>query len=145
VKKLPKQRNPYLATDIILRYGLGIVVIERKNPPIGLALPGGFHEWGLDVFENAKKEAKEETNLDLVVHGTLGIYSEPDRDPRGHVVSVVVYGEGRGILKAGDDAKTTRVITRKEFEKNLFDSANFVFDHEDIIFRYFDTVHPYAR
>ncbi len=128
-----KMRTPYLATDVIVRLWeegrfKGIVLIERKNPPIGLALPGGFVEVGESVEEAAVREIKEETGLEVKLSGLLGVYSKPDRDPRFHVVSVVFIGDAIGEPKAGSDAKKVRIFKVEEIPLE-----ELVFDHKEII------------
>ncbi len=105
-------KNPYPTTDIIIEYELnkkfGIVLIERKNFPYGLALPGGFAEFGLSFEQNAIKESKEETGLEIILENPehpLCVHSNPNRDPRAHIVSATYIAKGFGTLKAGDDAK----------------------------------------
>src|SRR3989339_1687096 len=111
-EEIIRHRNPFPATDIIIEYndGLkeGIVLIARRNPPYGLALPGGFAEWGLSLEENAIKEAKEETGLEVILESPtkpLCVRSDPSRDPRSHIISITYVGKGYGELLAGDDAK----------------------------------------
>jgi len=136
-----EQRNPIPTVDIIIEYGdgkkKGIVLITRKNPPYGLALPGGFAELGLSYEDNARNEAKEETNLDVIIAnpGHPYTYSEPDRDPRGHFATNVFYARGSGVLKAGDDAKTTMLCTIDEVIEML-GKSKFAFDHEKIVADY---------
>lgn len=107
----------------------GLVFIERKNPPYGIALPGGFHEYGLSGEENVIKEAKEETGLDIKITGQLGLYSDPDRDPRSHVISTVFMAKAYGIPKAGDDAKKVLVLRRNEIPKLVFDHNKIIKDY----------------
>ncbi len=126
-------KTPYLATDVVIRLWegnsfRGIVLIERKNPPVGLALPGGFVEVGESVEEAAVREMKEETGLDVSLSGLLGVYSDPERDPRFHVVSVVFIGDARGTPKAGSDAKEVKVFKLEDIPLDRL-----VFDHKKII------------
>ncbi len=126
-------RTPYLATDVVIRLWegdkfRGIVLIERKNPPVGLALPGGFVEVGESVESAAVREMKEETGLDVRLSGLLGVYSDPERDPRFHVVSVVFLGDAEGEPKAGSDAKEARVFRLEDIPLDRL-----VFDHRRII------------
>lgn len=109
----------------------GIVLIERKNPPYGWALPGGFVEYGESLEQAAIREAKEETSLDVELSEQLHTYSSPDRDPRFHTISTVFIGRGRGIPKAKDDAKTIGVFTAEEINFPL------AFDHRQILNDYF--------
>ncbi|MCK5025705.1 MAG: nicotinamide-nucleotide adenylyltransferase [Nanoarchaeota archaeon] len=126
-------RNPVPTTDVIIELHnqkgdyKGLVFIERKNIPYGLALPGGFHEYGLSAEQNAIKEAKEETGLDIELINQLGVYSDPDRDPRSHTISTVFIAKAYGIPKAGDDAKNVIVASENNIPDNL------VFDHNKII------------
>lgn len=133
-------RCPYIATDIIIEYSHrgknGIVLIERKNSPHGLALPGGFAEYGLALEENAAKEAKEETNLDvkiLVENHPFMVLSQPDRDPRAHVISSVYIGQGVGTLKGGDDAKEARFYTLPEIWEMIPKNVWAFKDHAHIL------------
>ncbi|MBN2459101.1 NUDIX domain-containing protein [Candidatus Woesearchaeota archaeon] len=124
---------PRLATDIIIEYQGGVVLIERKNEPFGWAMPGGYHELGLSAEKNAAKEAKEETSLDINVKYLLGFYSDPKRDVRAHTASAVFVADGHGALKADDDAKDARVFKKEEvpWEKLAFDHARIIKDYYD--------------
>ncbi len=144
-----RERCPYLATDMIIEYNdgkkSGIVLIERKNSPLGLALPGGFAVYGLTLEENARKEAREETGLEFFIYEPeqpLCVHSQPDRDPRSHVVSVTYVGRGEGILCAGDDAKKAHLYTRERVQELLKDGAHrFAFpDHIRILEKYLANV-----
>ncbi len=128
-------KTPLLATDVIVRLWnenafKGIILIERMYPPLGLAIPGGFVEVGERVEEAAVREMKEEVGLDVKLAGLLGVYSEPNRDPRAHVVSVVWVGDAYGEPKAGSDAKKVRVYKLEEipFDKLVFDHAEIIRD-----------------
>ncbi len=106
---MPAPRTPLLAVDIIIaltdRPGRPIVLIERRNPPPGWALPGGFVDVGEPLEAAAVREAKEETCLDVTLRALLGCYSDPRRDPRGHTVSAVYVAEAVGEPRAADDAR----------------------------------------
>ena len=104
----PKYRNPLPTVDIIIRRNQQVVLIERGNEPFGWALPGGFVDYGESLEAAAIREAKEETGLSLVNLKQFHAYSEPQRDPRQHTISIVFTAEGLGELKAGDDARTAR-------------------------------------
>ncbi|MFA6089433.1 MAG: NUDIX domain-containing protein [Candidatus Woesearchaeota archaeon] len=144
-KRYKKYKNPIPTTDIIIEYydekckKNGIVLIGRKNPPFGLAIPGGFAEYGLSFEDNAKKEAKEETNLEIDIKNPNlpFVYSDPNRDPRGHITSNVYFAKGFGELKAGDDAlpDSAKVYSKKEIQK-LIQNNELVFDHAKILTDY---------
>ncbi|MBU0536074.1 MAG: NUDIX hydrolase [Nanoarchaeota archaeon] len=134
--------NPIPTTDLVIEYALGqkygIVLIERKNAPKGIALPGGFAEHGISLEDNAVKEAKEETNLDVILESPerpFCVHSRPDRDPRDHMISVTYIAQGSGSLKAGDDAKAAGLYDMSEV-KGLLGTGKIVFDHERIIAKY---------
>ena len=105
-KDIQGYRNPIPTTDIIIEYQngkkQGIILITRKNPPFGYAIPGGFAEHGLSYEENARKEAKEETYLDIIIEnpGRPWVYSDPGRDPREHITSNTYIAKGFGKLEA---------------------------------------------
>jgi 8-oxo-dGTP diphosphatase len=105
---MPTPVTPTVAADIIIelvdRPGRPVVLIGRKNPPYGWAIPGGFVDVGETLEQAAVREAKEETSLDVDLKVLLGCYSAPDRDPRGHTVSAVYVAEAKGEPKAADDA-----------------------------------------
>lgn len=128
-KKL--SQGPFLTVDGIIEYKSGIVMIERRNPPFGWALPGGFVDYGESVEQAVVREVKEETNLDFSDIKQFGVYSDPKRDPRFHTVGVVFTGIGKGELVAGDDAKAARIVTRTTLPKDI------PFDHKKIIQDYF--------
>ena len=131
-------RNPLLTVDIIIRVqGGGIVMIERKNPPYGWALPGGFVDYGESLESAAVREAKEETGLDLDDLRQFRAYSTPDRDPRHHTVTMVFAAVGRGIPKAADDARNVEVFPADRLP------ARIVFDHARILADYlaWETAH----
>jgi len=86
-------KSPSLAVDCIVMTPKGIVLIERKNPPHGFAIPGGFVDEGEILEDAARREMQEELNLKVEIVGRLGIYDKPDRDPRQHVISIVYVGE----------------------------------------------------
>jgi len=126
-----KYKSPKLAVDAIIIVDNKVVLIERHNPPHGWAFPGGFVDYGESVEDAVIREVEEETSL-KIVNSTLEqvhTYSAPDRDPRGHVVSVVFSCEATGTPKAQDDAKNI----------DLFDIGNLpklAFDHKDILESY---------
>jgi 8-oxo-dGTP diphosphatase len=128
---LPLPKTPLLTIDIIIRHQDGIVLVERKNPPLGWALPGGFVEVGESLEDAARREAMEETSLQSRLVEQFHAYSKPGRDPRFHTVTVVFIADGRGALEGRDDAQRAGV-----FKKNRLPSP-IVFDHGEIIEDYF--------
>ena len=121
------REGPFLTVDGIVEFEGGIVMIERTNPPLGFALPGGFVDYGETVESAVKREIKEETSLDFLNFKLLGVYSEPKRDARFHTVSIVFYGKGKGRLQAASDAKSAKV-----YKLNLL-PEKIAFDHRKII------------
>jgi 8-oxo-dGTP diphosphatase len=128
-------RNPFLTVDIIIRVNNGIVLIERRNPPQGWALPGGFVDYGESVETAAVREAFEETGLNIILKEQFHVYSDPCRDPRHHTASVVFIAESEGVPTAADDAAKAAVYNRNNLPRPL------AFDHGRILsdyFRYID-------
>lgn len=126
------QRNPIPTVDLIIEYGGGIVLIKRKNEPLGWALPGGFVDYGESIEDAAVREAREETALHVEFLRQFHTYSDPSRDLRFHTVSTVFIARGRGILKAGDDAAAAGVFTRDSLPEPI------AFDHRAILEDYFE-------
>lgn len=120
-------KTPRLAVDLIIQIGEEIVLIRRKNPPYGWALPGGFVEYGEALEAAAVREALEETSLRVTLQRQLHAYSEPDRDPRGHTVSVVYVATAVGVPRGADDAREARTFRRETLPEDL------AFDHRDIL------------
>jgi 8-oxo-dGTP diphosphatase len=122
-------RQPRLTVDVLIELGEGrdIVLVRRKNPPFGWALPGGFVDEGETVEEAARREAKEETCLEVELIRQFHVYSDPGRDPRGHTVSVVFVGRAEGIPRGADDAKEAIAFPRNALPREL------AFDHAQIL------------
>src|SRR5262245_57509167 len=120
--------GPFITVDIIIEYKGGIILVERSNPPYGLALPGGFLDHGESLEKAAVREAKEETNLDLKDMQQFHTYSEPDRDPRFHTVSTVFTAKGAGRARSGSDAAQIRVVKFADLLK-----LEYAFDHRQVI------------
>jgi 8-oxo-dGTP diphosphatase len=130
VEHMPRPVCPPIAADVIAEIGDRIVLIERKNFPFGWAIPGGFVDFGETVEQAAIREAKEETSLDVELRALLGIYSRPDRDPRGQTITVVYVGRGRGEPLAADDAKSLALFDPRHPPSPL------AFDHAEILADY---------
>jgi 8-oxo-dGTP diphosphatase len=135
--------TPLLAVDIIIelsdRPGHPVVLIQRRNPPHGWAIPGGFVDVGESVEHAAVREAEEETALKVSLKAVLGCYSDPARDPRGHTASVTYIAEATGEPRAQDDAADVAVFRPEDLPKDL------VFDHDIVLEDYLNfraTGHP---
>jgi len=134
VSFMPAPVTPLLAADTIIelidRPGKPIVLIERRNPPPGWAIPGGFVDVGEHIEQAAVREAQEETALDVTLTVLLGVYSDPRRDARGHTVSVVYVAMAQGTPCAQDDAAAVGVFSPENLPLNL------AFDHHRILADY---------
>lgn len=122
--------HPTPAVDAIIAVEDGIILIERRFPPHGWALPGGFIEVGETVEAAVRREVMEETGLELSDLELFGVYSDPDRDSRRHTISIVFTALGHGIPRAGDDAGRIVVIPPRAIDRPL------AFDHEQILSDY---------
>ena len=127
---MSKPVTPLLTVDIIILFGGKLVLIQRMNPPYKghWALPGGFVDIGETVEDAATREAKEETGLDVELKGLVGVFSDPNRDPRGHTVTICFTATGHGSLEASSDARDAAL-----FDPDLDDLPTLAFDHEKII------------
>lgn len=123
--------TPLIAADAIIELldqpGRPIVLIERKNPPFGWAIPGGFVDVGERLETAAIREAKEEVCLDVTLKALLGMYSDPKRDDRGHTVTAVYVAEAKGIPEAADDAKNLALFEMDKLPTQL------AFDHAQVL------------
>jgi 8-oxo-dGTP diphosphatase len=124
-------RNPTPTVDLIIELvdqpHRPIILIERRNPPAGWALPGGFIDYGESAETAAKREAQEEIGLPVELLEQFQVYSDPDRDARQHTLSVVFIAATRGKPAAGDDAQTVGIFDLWEIPRNL------CFDHDRIL------------
>ncbi len=123
-------KTPLLAVDAIIFFQEGVVLIRRENPPYQgyYALPGGFVEVGESTETAVCREAKEETGLEIDLLGLVGVYSDPARDPRGHVVSICYIARGHGVLKSGSDARSAEVFPVDKLPPLAFDHGNMIRD-----------------
>ncbi len=133
--EIKQYKNPTPTVDIIIEVDDKIVLIERKNPPHGWAIPGGFVDYGEALIETAIREAKEETGLDVEIVYQMATYSDPKRDPRGHTISTVYIARAKGEPKGGDDAKTAKLFDPKNLPTPM------CFDHKEIIEDYLEFKH----
>ena len=117
--------------DVIIEYRGGVVMIRRKNPPEGWALPGGFVDYGESLEDAAVREAREETSLEVDLKRQMHTYSDPGRDSRFHTITTVYVAVGGGELRARDDAAEAGVFTRETLPGTI------AFDHRDILEDYF--------
>lgn len=128
---MSEYRNPALTVDTIIMDDNKLVLIKRLNNPYKdhWALPGGFVEYGETVEDAAVREAKEETGLDIKLEKLVGVYSDPNRDPRGHTVTVaftaIIIG---GNLQSDSDAKDAIFIETEDLK-----NRNLAFDHSEIL------------
>lgn len=133
---MPRPQTPTLAADAIIELidlpERPIVLIERKNPPPGWAIPGGFVDIGESVPAAAVREALEETCMEVSLKCLLGCYSDPARDPRGHTVSMVYVAEAHGEPVAADDAVRVGIFNPADIDVPL------AFDHEQILRDYLE-------
>ena len=130
-----RPETPALTVDTIIELedseNSPIVLIERRNPPPGWALPGGFVDVGETVEAAAVREAQEETGLDVKLVGLLGVYSDPSRDPRGHTVSIVYIAQALGQTpQAGDDAARAEAFKLDQLPQLAFDHAKIIADYQ---------------
>jgi len=131
---MARPSTPLLAADAIIELvdqpGRPIVLIERKNPPFGWAIPGGFVDIGESLEQAAMREAREETCLQVRLKALLGVYSDPKRDERGHTVTAIYVAEAEGEPRAADDAKNLGVFSPAQWPAPL------AFDHAQVLSDY---------
>lgn len=126
-------KNPIPTVDIIIEIDDRIVLINRKNPPLGWALPGGFVDYGESYEQAAVREAMEETGLEVKGLRQFHTYSEPGRDPRQHTASTVFIGQSTGKPVGRDDAIEAQLFSMKKLPE-------LVFDHEKILSDYYNNL-----
>ncbi|MBF0158860.1 MAG: NUDIX hydrolase [Magnetococcales bacterium] len=128
--------TPFLAADTIIELldhapPYPIVLVERRFAPLGMAIPGGFVERGERMEQAAVREAAEETSLDVTLTALLGLYSDPQRDRRGHTVTAVYVGQAHGLPVAADDAKSILILAPEQAltQPLTFDHARVLQDY----------------
>ena len=127
-------RNPTPTVDIIVELENGgqpgpVVLIQRKNPPLGWAIPGGFVDYGESVEQAARREALEETGLEVELLALIGVYSKPDRDPRQHTQTTVFAARAKGRPQAGDDAGQAVAYSLDNLPNQLCFDHGHILDH----------------
>ncbi len=129
---MPTPRNPIPTVDIIIELESGgIILIRRKNPPPGWALPGGFVDYGESLETAAVREALEETTLQVQLVELFHVYSDPNRDPRQHTLSTVFIATASGTPRGEEDAAEARIFSEQDLPAQL------AFDHSQILRDYF--------
>jgi ADP-ribose pyrophosphatase YjhB (NUDIX family) len=126
-------KHPFLTVDVIIEIHDGIILIKRKNPPPGWAIPGGFVDYSETLEEAVQREAKEETGLNIQLIRQFHTYSGPKRDPRHHTVSTIFIAGATGNPEAGDDAdaKEVGIFMKDSLPEDI------AFDHRQILDDYF--------
>ncbi len=128
-KNINERRNPLPTVDVIIELNGKIVLIKRKNPPYGWALPGGFVDYGESFEKAALREAREETGLSVTDLKQFHTYSDPGRDSRFHTASTVFTGQAAGEPVAGDDAGEVGLFGQDELPELAFDHAEILADY----------------
>lgn len=127
--ELPHTKGPAPTVDIIIELAAGIVLIERKYPPPGWALPGGFVDYGESFEQAAVREALEETGLRVTLTRQFHTYSDPGRDPRQHTASTVFIATAKGTPQGADDAARAEVFSQHNLPPLAFDHARILADY----------------
>ncbi len=126
---MPEHENPAPTVDVvILVAGDRVVLVRRRNPPHGWALPGGFVDQGEPLAAAAAREAREETGLTVELAEQFHAYSDPRRDPRRHTISTVFLGRAAGEPRGGDDAAEARAFPWTALPDLVFDHAEILAD-----------------
>jgi len=126
------RKSPFVTVDAIIEIDGRILLIKRKNPPQGWAMPGGFVDYGESIEDAVIREAKEETGLDIHLMRQFHTYSALDRDPRHHTVSTIFIAMASGTPMAHDDAKDVGLFTKDTLPEDI------AFDHRQILEDYFN-------
>lgn len=135
---MPKPETPALTVDVIIEMhqlpNKPVVLIERKYPPYGWAIPGGFVDLGETVSRAVIREALEETCLEVTLDVLLGCYSDPARDNRGHTVSLVYIAHATDEPQAADDAADVMLLD--PCDEAALEKVQLAFDHRRILVDY---------
>jgi len=129
-RRFMKPQTPSLTVDILILFENRLVLVKRKNPPYQgkFALPGGFVDIGESTENAAARESFEETGLSVEIIKLVGVYSDPQRDPRGHTVSVCYLAKGSGKLKYGSDAASAEPFELDSIPELAFDHNKMIND-----------------
>jgi 8-oxo-dGTP diphosphatase len=124
------QKRPWVAADAVVFDDRGqVLLIQRKNPPFqgAFALPGGFVEYGETTEAAALRELREETGIEGASPRLVGVYSDPARDPRHHVITIAYLVQAQSFaVRAGDDAAAAQFVAN-------WDRQPLAFDHRKVI------------
>jgi 8-oxo-dGTP diphosphatase len=134
-----KHSNPIPVVDVIIEQESMILFARRKKEPFKdyLGLPGGFVNMGETVEAAARREVKEETSLDIDLTDILGVYSNPQRDPRGHIMSIVFIGQSSSNDKTKNKAAAQDDASKIEWiDSSMVDNKTLAFDHKNILLHY---------
>lgn len=125
------EKSPFPTVDVIIEIDGRIVLVERRYPPRGFALPGGFVDPGEPLHRAAAREAKEETSLDVDLYEQFFTYSDPSRDTRRHTISTVFLARARErqVPRAADDAADIGLFTEANLPQLAFDHAQILADY----------------
>ena len=132
-------KNPIPTVDVIIRINDGVVLIKRRNPPHGWALPGGYQDAGERCEAAAVREAREETGLEVRLESLFYVYSDPKRDPRRHTISTVFIASACGEPIGMDDAEEARIFALDDLPDIL------AFDHRQILDDYIHFIESGCR
>lgn len=134
--KKPKTvlKKPVPVVDIIIKVDDGIILTKRKRKPKGWALPGGYIKYGESAEDAVKREALAETSIEIDNIQQFGVYSDPDRDPRRHLISLVFTADGEGLPVGDEDSEDIGIFTEDMLPSPL------AFDHEEILQDYFESL-----
>ena len=124
-------RNPFPTVDVIVERGNGnVLLVQRTNPPLGWALPGGFIDYGEAAETAARREVTVETGVSVLLTDLLGVYSAPERDPRHHTLTIVYIGRSRDPAQAGDDAADVQEFALDALPEMAFDHDRILRDYQ---------------